>query len=63
MTLALPLVIFLGIVVVLLIRSRDLAIWHVLIVGLFGFYLARTHLADSIAGAVSWIVTGLTHTA
>jgi hypothetical protein len=61
-TVALPLVAFLAIVVFLLIRSGDLPIWQVILVGLLGFYLARTHLADPIAAAVTWIVRGLTHT-
>jgi hypothetical protein len=34
----------------------------VILVGLLGFYLARTHLADPIAAAVTWTVRGLTHT-
>ncbi|TDU05847.1 hypothetical protein EDD99_4383 [Streptomyces sp. 846.5] len=62
MTVALPLVAFLAIVVFLLVRSGDLPIWQVILVGLLGFYLARTHLADPIAAAVTWIVRGLTHT-
>ena len=59
---ALPLVAFLGVVVFLLVRSGELRVWQVVVVGLLGFYLARTHLADPIAGAVAWIVSGLTHT-
>lgn len=62
MTLALPLVAFLGVVVVLLVRSGELRAWQVVLTGLFGFYLAPTHLADPIAAAVTWFVAGLTHT-
>ena len=62
MTLDLPLVAFLAVVVLLLMRSGELRTWHVVLVGLLGFYLARTHLADPIAVAVAWLVAGLTHT-
>ncbi|WP_370151921.1 hypothetical protein [Streptacidiphilus sp. EB129] len=58
----LPLVAFLAVVVFLLVRSGELRAWQVVLVALFGFYLARTHLADPIAAAVTWIVQGLTHT-
>lgn len=50
------------IVVVLLVRSRELRIWHVVLVGLLGYYLARTSLAAPINSAVMWLLTGLTHT-
>ncbi|SDT78356.1 hypothetical protein SAMN05216371_5702 [Streptomyces sp. TLI_053] len=61
MNVALPLTAFLAVVVALLIRSRELKIWHVILVGVFGFFLAQTHLADPIGDAVRWLVTGLTH--
>ncbi|MHA6761655.1 hypothetical protein [Streptacidiphilus sp. PAMC 29251] len=62
MTMALPLVAFFAVVVFLLVRSGELRVWQVVLVGLFGFYLDRTHLADPIAAAVTWTVRGLTHT-
>jgi hypothetical protein len=61
-TFAIPLVFFLGVIVFMLIRSGELPAWQVVLVALFGFYLARTHLADPIGSAVAWIVAGLTHT-
>ncbi|MDH6137457.1 hypothetical protein P3T37_006889 [Kitasatospora sp. MAA4] len=62
MTLALPLAVLLAIIVYLLVRSGELRTWQVVLVGLLGFYLARTHLADPIGAAVTWLITGLTHT-
>ncbi|MFC1436565.1 hypothetical protein ACEZDB_38630 [Streptacidiphilus sp. N1-3] len=62
MTMAMPLVMFLGVVVFLMVRSGELRAWQVVLVGLFGFYLAKTHMADPIVGAVAWLLTGLTHT-
>lgn len=62
MNVPLPLVSFLAILVFLLVRSGALHIWQVVLVGLFGFYLDHTHLADPIASAITWLVTGLTHT-
>ncbi|MFJ6217359.1 hypothetical protein ACIQGZ_29100 [Streptomyces sp. NPDC092296] len=57
-----PLVALLAILVFVLVRAGELRIWQVVLVGLFGFYLDRTHLADPIASAVTWLVAGLTHT-
>ncbi len=61
MNLALPLTAFLFVIVVLMVRSRELKIWQVILVAVFGFFLARTNLADPIEAAVRWFVTGLTH--
>jgi len=61
-SLAALVVMFLFVIVAMLLRSRELALWQVVVVGLFGFYLARTDLGPPIASAVVWIVTGLTHT-
>ena len=62
MSLAASMVTGLLVVVVLLVRSRELRIWHVVLVGLLGFYLARTSLATPIDAAVMWLLSGLTHT-
>ncbi|MBV6698498.1 MULTISPECIES: hypothetical protein [Kitasatospora] len=56
-----PITAFLFVIVVLQIRSGELKIWQTILVGVLGFYLAQTHLADPIAAAVTWFVTGLTH--
>lgn len=61
MNVGIPLVALLALVVYLLVRSGELRTWHVVVVGLLGFYLSKTHLADPIAAAVSWVVKGLTH--
>ncbi|MGC0311954.1 hypothetical protein [Kitasatospora acidiphila] len=63
MTVGIPLVALLGIIIYLLVRSGELRTWHVILTGVFGFYMARTHLADPIGAAVVWVVIGLTHTA
>ncbi|GAA1982195.1 hypothetical protein [Kitasatospora viridis] len=63
MTVDIPLVFVLGIFIYLLVRSGELRTWHVVLVGVFGFYLAHSHLADPISAGVGWVVTGLTHTA
>jgi hypothetical protein len=52
---------FLSVVTYLLVRSGELRTWHVILVGLLGFYLGKTHLADPIGSAVAWVVTGLLH--
>jgi len=53
---------FLGLVSVMLVRSREVALWQVLAIGLFGFYLSWTPFAEPIETAVQWLVSGLTHT-
>ncbi|GAB2729808.1 hypothetical protein [Kitasatospora kifunensis] len=62
MTLGIPLVALLALIVYLLVRSGELRVWHVILTGLLGFYLDRTHLAEPIGAAVVWIAKGLTHT-
>ncbi|MFF2658686.1 hypothetical protein ACFVUH_15090 [Kitasatospora sp. NPDC058032] len=61
MNFAIPLTAFLFVIVVMMVRSRELKIWQVILVAVFGFFLARTNLADPIEAAVRWFVTGLTH--
>jgi hypothetical protein len=55
-------VMLLFLVTALLVRSGELRLWHVIVTGLLGFFLARTDLAAPITATVVWIVTGLTHT-
>ncbi|TDU06490.1 hypothetical protein EDD99_5049 [Streptomyces sp. 846.5] len=59
MSVALPMVALLGLVVFLLLRSGELRWWQVVLVGLLGFYLDRTHLSDPIAAFVSSLASSL----
>lgn len=59
---ALILAAVLALVTYLLIRSGELRIWHVLLVGVLGIYLDRVGWADPVVYAVTWLVQGLTHT-
>ena len=43
------LILFLSVTVYLLVRSADLRVWQVALVGLLGIELGRSHVADSIA--------------
>lgn len=51
MILSVSLVLLLGIAVVVLVRYANLRAWHALLCVLFGFYLAGSALAPSIAEA------------
>lgn len=62
MGLAALLVLILGLVAFLLVRSGELRTWHLAVVGLLGIYLDRIHWTDPIIYAVTWIAKGLTHT-
>ncbi|WP_030397419.1 hypothetical protein OG196_15450 [Kitasatospora purpeofusca] len=57
------LIAFLIVVTYLLVRSGELRLWHVLLVGVLGIHLDRVGWADPVVRAVTWIVQGLTHTA
>ncbi|MFF2076538.1 hypothetical protein ACFVXG_17490 [Kitasatospora sp. NPDC058162] len=59
---ALILAAVLALVTYLLVRSGELKIWHVLLVGVLGIYLDRIGWADPVVYAVTWLVQGLTHT-
>ncbi|MFG3227577.1 hypothetical protein ACGF07_22715 [Kitasatospora sp. NPDC048194] len=52
----------LALVTYLLVRSGELKVWHVLLVGVLGIYLDRIGWADPVVYAVTWLVQGLTHT-
>lgn len=43
------LILFLAVIVFLFVRSGDLRVWQVALVGLLGIELGRSHMADSIA--------------
>ncbi|RGD59592.1 hypothetical protein DR950_18960 [Kitasatospora xanthocidica] len=59
---ALILTAVLALVTYLLVRSGELKIWHVLLVGVLGIYLDRIGWADPVVYGVTWLVQGLTHT-
>lgn len=61
MTLAIPLVMLLGLIVWLLHRDDGLRVWQSVIIGLFGFYLADSGVGGLINGAVSHLLRGLSH--
>ncbi|MFE4973083.1 hypothetical protein ACFRAR_13335 [Kitasatospora sp. NPDC056651] len=46
----------------LLIRSGELKLWHVLLIGVLGIFLDRIGWADPAIYAVMWLAQGLTHT-
>ncbi|SFD21190.1 hypothetical protein SAMN05421773_11196 [Streptomyces aidingensis] len=54
-----PLVVVLGIITVLLVRSRDVRTWEAVIIGLFGFYVAMTPIGWAVIGTVNWLLGGL----
>ncbi|MEO3751759.1 hypothetical protein [Streptomyces sp. B6B3] len=62
MNTAMPLVVVLGIVVVLLVRSRQVRVWEASVVGLFGFYVALTPIGWTVIAVVEWLLGGFLHT-
>ncbi|MEU6080107.1 hypothetical protein [Streptomyces sp. NPDC047108] len=59
---AMPLVFVLGVITVLLVRSRDVRWWEAVLVGLFGFYTALTPIGWAVIGIVNWVLSGFTRT-
>ena len=59
MILSVSLVVLLGIGVVVLVRYANLRAWHALVCVLFGFYLAGSTLAPSIAQATRALLGAL----
>ncbi|MEY9941283.1 hypothetical protein [Streptacidiphilus sp. MAP5-3] len=55
------LILFLAVVVFLLVRSGELRIWHVVVVGLLGLELDRSRIAESIITAVVQVFQVLTN--
>lgn len=59
--LTVSLVVFLGAMTVLLVRSRDVRAWEAVIICLFGVYLGHTPVADTIDGFVVWVLSSFSH--
>ncbi|QSY48119.1 MULTISPECIES: hypothetical protein [Streptomyces] len=57
-----PVVVLLGVITVLLVRSRDVSWWEAVIIGLFGVYVAQTPAVFTINGLVTWFLSGFNHT-
>ena len=55
------LILFLAVVVFMLVRTGDLRVWQVAVVGLLGIELGRSHLADSITNFLVQIFMILTN--
>lgn len=49
-------VLLLGLLVLLLIRHAGLRLWHALVAGLFGFFLATTAAAPQIRAVLATII-------
>ncbi|MDH6138914.1 hypothetical protein P3T35_000903 [Kitasatospora sp. GP30] len=60
MTSQLGMALFLGTFVIVFLRTRILYVWQVILIGLWGFYMAQSHLGDPVGNAVSWLVTRFT---
>ncbi|MEU5424654.1 hypothetical protein AB0H73_03475 [Streptomyces olivoreticuli] len=58
----LPLMVTLGIITILLVRSRDVRWWEAVLIGLFGTYLGQTPVIFAINSFVTWCLSGFTHT-
>jgi hypothetical protein len=58
MSMAMPLVVVLGIITVLLVRGRDVRAWEAVLIGLFGFYTAMTPIGWAVVGVVNWLLGG-----
>jgi intracellular septation protein A len=60
-TAALPLVFVFGVLTLMLHRSREIRAFHLLVIGLFGFFLAETGVAGLIRSVISWLIAGFFH--
>ncbi|RLV08134.1 hypothetical protein CTZ27_04685 [Streptomyces griseocarneus] len=58
---ALPLVLVFGLMVVLLVRSREVRWWEAVLITLFGVYLGQTPVIFTINSFLTWCMTGFTH--
>ncbi|MEU0937219.1 hypothetical protein [Embleya sp. NPDC005971] len=56
-----PLIIVFALVVFMLVRAGELRVWQVVVVSLFGFYLAQTTLAPSISALVASLAAVVFH--
>ncbi|GAA0355099.1 hypothetical protein [Streptomyces blastmyceticus] len=61
-TAVLPLMVTLGIITILLVRSRDVRWWEAVLIGLFGTYLGRTPAIFALNSFVTWSLPCFTHT-
>ncbi len=52
---------FLGVVVVMLLRAREVGVWQALVVGLFGYYLARSTFFAPVLSDIGLIIGVLTN--
>ncbi|KAF5994033.1 MULTISPECIES: hypothetical protein [Streptomyces] len=58
---AVSLVVLLGIITVLLVRSRNVRAWEAFCIALFGMYLGQTPVSLTINGFLTWVLTGFSH--
>ncbi|WNI31376.1 hypothetical protein [Streptomyces sp. ITFR-6] len=57
---ALPLMLVFALASVLLVRSREVAWWHALLIFLFGIYTALTPIVFTVTGLVNWLLQRFT---
>jgi hypothetical protein len=55
------LVVLLGIITVLLVRSRNVRAWEAICIALFGMYLGQTPVSLTINGLLTWVLSGFSH--
>jgi hypothetical protein len=55
------LVVLLGIITVLLVRSRNVRAWEAICIALFGMYLGQTPVSLTINGFLTWVLSGFSH--
>ncbi|MFF3660847.1 MULTISPECIES: hypothetical protein [Streptomyces] len=58
---AVSLVVLLGIITVLLVRSRNVRAWEAICIALFGMYLGQTPVSLTINGFLTWVLSGFSH--
>ncbi|MFE4815242.1 hypothetical protein ACFRFU_02180 [Streptomyces sp. NPDC056704] len=58
---AVSLVVLLGIITVLLVRSRNVRAWEAICIALFGMYLGQTPVSLTINGFLTWLLSGFSH--
>jgi hypothetical protein len=58
---AVSLVVLLGIITVLLVRSRNVRAWEAICIALFGMYLGQTPVSLTINGLLTWVLSGFSH--
>ncbi|GHD68766.1 hypothetical protein GCM10010317_073600 [Streptomyces mirabilis] len=58
---AVSLVVLLGIITILLVRSRNVRAWEAICIALFGMYLGQTPVSLTINGFLTWVLSGFSH--